>query len=117
MLLMHRKLLESQTGKLAAGFAALVLVSGLAGYFLFCQGGQMVASRERAKAAPRAEAKPTSIGSPRSGSDNRSFFQKGINYTAEYPDVYGSTAASERLVRLKEYGINAIALVPYGFES
>ena len=117
MLLMHRKLLESQTGKLAAGFAALVLVSGLAGYFLFCQGGQMVASRERAKAAPRAETEPTSIGSPRSGSDNQSFFQKGINYTAEYPDVYGSTAASERLVRLKEYGINAIALVPYGFES
>src|SRR5260370_36681828 len=77
----------------------------------------MVAYCERAKAARRAETEPTSIGSPRSGSDNRSFFQKGINYTAEYPDVYGSTAASERLVRVKEDGINAIALVPYGVEA
>ncbi len=45
------------------------------------------------------------------------FFRKGVNYTAEYPDIYGSKGADERLTELKRYGVNAIALVPYGFAS
>jgi glycosyl hydrolase family 113 len=47
----------------------------------------------------------------------RLFFQKGVNFTAEYPDIYGSKGADERLSELKKYGVNAIALVPYGFAS
>ena len=40
-------------------------------------------------------------------------FWKGVNFTAERPAPYGSEAAAETLDRLPEYGINAIALVPY----
>ena len=45
------------------------------------------------------------------------FFQKGVSFTAEYPDVYGSKGADNHLLELKKYGVNAIALVPYGFAS
>jgi Glycoside Hydrolase Family 113 len=47
----------------------------------------------------------------------RLFFQKGVSFTAEYPDVYGSRGADRHLIELKKYGVNAIALVPYGFAS
>lgn len=52
-----------------------------------------------------------------SASYPRIFFQKGVNFTAEYPDIYGSGGADERLAELKRYGVNAVALVPYGFFS
>ena len=47
----------------------------------------------------------------------RLFFQKGVSFTAEYPDVYGLKEADHHLIELKKYGVNAIALVPYGFAS
>ncbi len=43
------------------------------------------------------------------------FFQKGVNFTAEWPDTYGSEGALHTVVRLPGYGVNAIALVPFGF--
>ncbi len=43
------------------------------------------------------------------------FFQKGANFTAEFPDIYGSAGARETLRLLPSLGIDAIALVPYGF--
>lgn len=45
------------------------------------------------------------------------FFQRGVNFTAEFPAFYGTDAATVMLERLPEHGINAIALVPYGFAS
>jgi glycosyl hydrolase family 113 len=45
----------------------------------------------------------------------RLFFQKGVNFTAEWPEIYGSDGALHMLARLSAYGINAIALVPFGF--
>lgn len=42
-------------------------------------------------------------------------FQKGVNFTAEFPDTYVSDGARETLRMLPGYGVNAIALVPYGF--
>src|SRR5258707_3817733 len=45
------------------------------------------------------------------------FFQRGVNFTAEFPAFYGNDAAVEMLRKLPAYGINAIALVPYGFAS
>ncbi|MCX6598309.1 MAG: hypothetical protein NTV70_18305 [Acidobacteria bacterium] len=42
-------------------------------------------------------------------------FQRGVNFTAERPDVYGTPGAIKQLERLPGYGINAISLVPYGF--
>ena len=40
-------------------------------------------------------------------------FFKGVNFTAEGPHPYGSVSAGERLARLPDYGVNAVALVPY----
>lgn len=45
------------------------------------------------------------------------FFQRGVNFTAEFPAFYGTDAATVMLQRLPAHGINAIALVPYGFAS
>ena len=45
----------------------------------------------------------------------RIFFQKGASFTAEFPDIYGSAGARETLRMLPAMGIDAIALVPYGF--
>jgi hypothetical protein len=45
------------------------------------------------------------------------FFQKGVSFTAEYPAVYGSQASLEMLKQLPAYGVNSIALVPYGSGS
>lgn len=47
----------------------------------------------------------------------RRFFQKGVNFTAEFPASYGSAASRRMLKSLPSYGINAIALVPYGWVS
>ena len=44
------------------------------------------------------------------------FFQRGVNFTAERPGRIRSwKAALPLLDRLKSYGVNSIALVPYGF--
>ena len=43
------------------------------------------------------------------------FFQKGVNLTAEFPAPYDSAPAREMLGALPAYGVNAVALVPYGF--
>ncbi len=45
------------------------------------------------------------------------FFQKGVNFTAEGPVGYRPDAAVKMLDRLHDDGVNAIALVPYGFCS
>lgn len=50
-----------------------------------------------------------------SASPSRPFFHKGVNFTAERPDVYRSERAAAMLGELAEHGVNAIAIVPYGF--
>jgi len=45
------------------------------------------------------------------------FFQRGVNFTAEFPAFYGTDAATVMLQRLPAHGISAIALVPYAFAS
>jgi hypothetical protein len=45
------------------------------------------------------------------------FFQKGVNYTAEAPYNYDSAGARRMLEALPQYGINAIALMPYGWSA
>ena len=42
-------------------------------------------------------------------------FRRGVNFTAEQPDVYGSAGARQMLRQLPAHGINSIALVPFGF--
>ena len=41
------------------------------------------------------------------------FFQKGVNFTADFPDSYISERARQMLGLLPKYGVNAVALVPY----
>jgi hypothetical protein len=41
------------------------------------------------------------------------FYYKGVNFTAERPDPYGSEVAAGVLARLPGYGVNSVALVPY----
>jgi hypothetical protein len=43
------------------------------------------------------------------------FFQKGVSFTAQFPDTYDSEGARRMLEALPQYGVNAVALVPYGF--
>lgn len=42
-------------------------------------------------------------------------FQRGVNFTAEWPDTYSSDRARTILESLPGYGVNAVAFVPYGF--
>jgi hypothetical protein len=42
-------------------------------------------------------------------------FRRGVNFTAERPDVYGSVGARRMLEQLPGYGVDSIALVPFGF--
>ena len=42
-------------------------------------------------------------------------FQRGVNFTAEFPGGYSSPAAREMVRKLPAYGVDAIALVPYAF--
>ncbi len=43
------------------------------------------------------------------------FFQKGVNFSAEFPDPYASAGARHMLKALRSDGVNAVALVPYGW--
>ena len=43
------------------------------------------------------------------------FFQRGVNFTAERGAHYGDEASVKMLEQLPRHGVNAIALVPYGF--
>ncbi len=63
-------------------------------------------ARRQASLAPVPRAAPP----PRAGAG---FFYKGVNFTAEWPDPYGSKVAARVLGELPGYGVNAVALVPY----
>src|SRR5258708_317987 len=45
---------------------------------------------------------------------DRTFFQKGVNFTAGRGG-YGAEGAVQRVSGVPKQGVNAIALVPYGF--
>lgn len=47
----------------------------------------------------------------------KTFFQKGVNFTAEFPATYDSGGARRMLLALRADGMNAVALVPYGWFS
>ena len=44
----------------------------------------------------------------------RVFFQKGVSFSAEFPDPYASSGARQMLRSLRADGVNAVALIPYG---
>jgi hypothetical protein len=98
---------KPQSKLLILGFSFLLLIGGMiwAGSIAFHRGKQ--ASNE------------TSDGSLHQYLSLRPYprllFQKGVNFTAEWPDAYSSSGTRWMLAQLPSYGINAIALVPYGF--
>ena len=47
----------------------------------------------------------------------RVLFQKGVNFTAEFPEKYDSEGTRDVLRQLPAYGVNAIALAPYGYST
>ncbi len=68
------------------------------------------AARARAMVASLPEVAP-------GAAYEREFFQRGVNFTAEYGAPYASVEALESLRRLREYGVNSVALVVYGWTS
>lgn len=78
-------------------------------------------SLNRALTRPRQERGRTALASvPKLPADSefpRLFFQKGVNLTAEFPETYESEGARTMLETLPEYGVNAMAIVPYGFSA
>jgi hypothetical protein len=45
------------------------------------------------------------------------FFQRGVSFTSEWPDSYESPKAHELLRKLRDRGVDAVALVPYASSS
>lgn len=43
------------------------------------------------------------------------FFQKGVTLSAEFPNPYASAGARQMLRLLPRYGVNAVAIIPYGW--
>ena len=81
------------------------------------RGGQilydaLLRARQAANRAAMSSLPPIPTNSPYP----KVFFQKGINLTAQFPDTYDSEGARQMLEALAAYGVNAVALVPYGFE-
>jgi hypothetical protein len=66
------------------------------------------AARARAMVAPLPAVSP---GAPYP----RQFFQRGVNFTAEFGAPYASADALRALQGLAPYGVNAVALVPFGW--
>jgi hypothetical protein len=55
---------------------------------------------------------------PQNGSPARSLlFQRGVNFTAEGRAGYTPEVARPMLLKLRVYGVNSIALVPYAFSA
>lgn len=52
---------------------------------------------------------------PPASSVSGGYFHRGVNFTAERGVRYDTAEAREMLERLPEWGINTVALVPYGF--
>lgn len=95
----------------AAGFA--VVTSAL---MVGTARPQSVASQQTQAAVHRAPKVSAPKIAPRPP-DPVIFFQRGVNFTSEPPDIYGSDGARRMLESLPRYGVNAVALVPYGFSS
>jgi hypothetical protein len=95
---------------IAAGLALTIGLASGAG-----QAGRALQQRQRkstsdAARAALARVPPINPAAPYA----MRFFQRGLNFTAEHPAGYESTQSQETLRMLPAYGVNAIALVPYG---
>ena len=115
---MSREPTESTATKMNKGRVALLLV--LIGVFLLIAGRYSpwrAAARLPLAVKTNGVAERGTAETSEPSTDRKTFFQKGVSFTAEYPEVYGSKGADEHLLELRKFGVNAVALVPYGFAS
>jgi Glycoside Hydrolase Family 113 len=94
---------------LAAGIAAFALM--IAGV----RAGQSAIERAQRIAAEKAMAAYPPI--PVDAPYPKIFFQKGVSVSAEGWGGYESDSARRTLETLRQYGVDAVAIVPYGFEE
>ncbi len=90
--------------------ASLILVTGVPG-----ASRALNRARERARLAESRAAMASVPQIPQNLPYLKIFFQKGVNFTAEFPNPYDSEGARQMLKQLPQHGVNAIALVPYGW--
>lgn len=90
-----------------AGAVASILVFGGA----LAAGSMERQSKQTARAAVLASIPKPDPAQPYP----RLFFQRGVNFTAEGPTGYSPRESAAMLDHLARNGVNAIALVPYGF--
>jgi hypothetical protein len=96
---------------IAAGAAVTALLAAVAAF----AAGPIETSFVRGRAA-RARAMVAALPEvPATAPYPRQFFQKGVNFTAEFGAPYASADALEALKQMAPYGVNAVALVPYGW--
>jgi sugar phosphate isomerase/epimerase len=96
-------------GSMAPGLA-LGLVACCLVFFGAQQAGR--ALDEQAEAARRASLAPVPDPAPLPPA-GPGFYYKGVNFTSEGPEPYGSKSAAAVLAELPRFGVNAVALVPY----
>ena len=96
-----------------AAFAPAIVcgaVLGLATFFgaRWAEGvlAQRVEAARQASIAPVPDRAPLPPVEP-------GFYYKGVNFTSEWPEPYGTKSAARILSELPSYGVNAVALVPY----
>lgn len=103
--------------KLAAPAAKTAIVGLAASLALVAAVRQQNAAVQRARAAAHQAAMARIPALPPNLPYPKVFFQKGVNFTSEFPNIYGSEGSRKMLGTLPPYGIDAVALVPYGFAS
>jgi glycosyl hydrolase family 113 len=72
--------------------------------------------RLQAAGTPPNDAGALNSGTLSRPNHNARRFAKGVNFTAEGPGTYGTKRAAQLLDELATYGVDSIALVPFGFE-
>ncbi len=91
--------------KILIGLGVSMLLLGSTNYL----GKRQFAAKELVRESQLAVFPETPVGPYEMG-----FFQKGISFTAEFPVPYGEPNSQRMLASLPKYGVNAIALIPYG---
>ncbi|MEJ2006671.1 MAG: hypothetical protein P8Z30_00695 [Acidobacteriota bacterium] len=96
-----------------SGFAVTILLVASVAF-----GGPWVSHafqerQQRANQAAVASLPPIPMDAPYP----RVFFQKGVSFSAEFPNPYASAGARQMLRSLRADGVNAVSLVPYGWMS
>lgn len=101
---------RSAPARPAASAVALGVVASLAVFFGAQQLGRTLEAR--AEVERQASLAPAPDVAPLPPVDE-SFYFKGVNFTSEWPDAYGSKVAARVLAELPGFGVNSVALVPY----